>query len=82
MKINYDILKYEMMYDNFTCEFADKNKSVSKIMVSKFSKFKSQTGMNDIIPRFSFDIDDNLLSSLISLAQKLRTRWLHFTKTM
>lgn len=66
MKINYDILKYEMMYDNFTCEFADKNKSVSKIMVSKFSKFKSQTGMNDIIPRFSFDIDDNLLSSLIS----------------
>lgn len=54
MKINYDILKYEMMYDNFTCEFADKNKSVSKIMVSKFRKFKSQTGMNDIISKIFF----------------------------
>ena len=31
MKIDYEILKYEIMYGDFACEIKDENNNVSKI---------------------------------------------------
>lgn len=66
MKIDYEILKYEIMYGDFACEIKDENNNVSKIKVRNINNFKKHINLNNIIPRFSFDVDDNYLESLVS----------------